>query len=95
MLRSFGYKPNSSIETAPLWEFALGQYNSANSARTDGTSQSVMTGKDRQNQIWRRILNNLPYLYKSKGTKRGFGNSQHMVLENLLRIKEFGGPLPN
>ena len=28
MLRSFGYKPNSSIETAPLWEFTLGQYNS-------------------------------------------------------------------
>ena len=94
MLRSFGYKPNSSIETAPLWEFALGQYNSANSARTDGTSQSVMTGKDRQNQIWRRILNNLPYLYKSKGTKRGLQATlaTYGIGENLLRIKEFGGP---
>ena len=97
MLRSFGYKPNSSIETAPLWEFALGQYNSANSARTDGTSQSVMTGKDRQNQIWRRILNNLPYLYKSKGTKRGLQATlaTYGIGENLLRIKEFGGPPPN
>ena len=44
-----------------------------------------MTGKDRQNQIWRRILNNLPYLYKSKGTKRGLqdNSSQHMVLVKI------------
>ena len=53
-----------------------------------------MTGKDRQNQIWRRILNNLPYLYKSKGTKRGLQATlaTYGIGENLLRIKEFGGP---
>ena len=62
--------------------------------RTDGTSQSVMFGKDGQNQIWRRILNNLPYLYKSKGTKRGLWVTlaTYGIGENLLRIKEFGGP---
>ena len=36
MLRSFGYTPKSTMDTAPLWEFALGQYNNQNSARTDG-----------------------------------------------------------
>ena len=97
MLKSFGYKPNSTLDTAPLWEFALGQYNSSNSAFSDGTTQSALTGKDRQNQIWRRILNNLPYLYKSKGTRRGLQATlaTYGISENLLRIKEFGGPPPN
>jgi len=97
MLKSFGYKPNSTLDTAPLWEFALGQYNSSNSALSDGTTQSTQTGKQRQNQIWRRILNNLPYLYKSKGTRRGLQAtlSTYGISENLLRIKEFGGPPPN
>ena len=87
MLKSFGYKPNSTLDTAPLWEFALGQYNSSNSAFSDGTTQSALTGKDRQNQIWRRILNNLPYLYKSKGTRRGLKVtlSTYGISENLLR----------
>ena len=96
MLKSFGYKPNSTLDTAPLWEFALGQYNSSNSALSDGTTQSAQTGKQRQNQIWRRILNNLPYLYKSKGTRRGLQATlaTYGISENLLRIKEFGGPPP-
>ena len=45
MLKSFGYEPNTSLDTAPLWEFTLGQYNSTNSARTDGTTKSVLTVK--------------------------------------------------
>ena len=96
MLKSFGYEPNTSLDTAPLWEFALGQYNSANSARTDGTTKSVLTGKDRQNQIWRRILNNLPYLYKSKGTSRGLKAtlSTYGIPESFLSVREFGGPHP-
>ena len=96
MLKSFGYTPNTTLDTAPLWEFALGQYNSANSARTDGTTKSVLTGKDRQNQIWRRILNNLPYLYKSKGTSRGLKAtlSTYGIPESFLSVREFGGPHP-
>ena len=96
MLKSFGYTPNTTLDTAPLWEFALGQYNSQNSARTDGTTKSVLTGKDRQNQIWRRILNNLPYLYKSKGTSRGLKAtlSTYGIPESFLSVREFGGPHP-
>lgn len=96
MLRSFGYQPKSTMDTAPLWEFALGQYNNQNQARTDGTTGSIMTGKQRQNQIWRRILNNLPYIYKSKGTSRGLKAilSTYGISEGILRIQEFGGPPP-
>ena len=96
MLRSFGYQPKSTMDTAPLWEFALGQYNNQNQARTDGTTSSIMTGKQRQNQIWRRILNNLPYIYKSKGTSRGLKAilSTYGISEGILRIQEFGGPPP-
>ena len=96
MLKSLGYQPNSKIETAPLWEYHLGQFNRDNSARTDGSKKSVLTGKDRQNQIWRRILNNLPYLYKSKGTNRGLKAtlSTYGVPQSLLSVQEFGGPHP-
>ena len=97
MLRSFGYKPKSTMDTAPLWEFALGQFNNNNTERPDGSTQSIMTGKDRQAQIWRRILNNLPYIYKSKGTSRGLKAilSTYGISDSILRIQEFGGPPPS
>ena len=55
---------------------------------------SEMSGKDRQQEIWRRILNNLPYLLKTKGTKRAIhaAMSCYGVPASLLTIMEFGGP---
>ena len=85
------------MDTAPLWEFALGQFNNNNTERPDGSTQSIMTGKDRQAQIWRRILNNLPYIYKSKGTSRGLKAilSTYGISDSILRVQEFGGPPPS
>ena len=58
--------------------------------------KSVMTGKERQSQIWRRILNNLPYIYKSKGTSRGLRAilSTYGISDSIIRVQEFGGPPP-
>jgi hypothetical protein len=53
-----------------------------------------MSGKTRQHQIWRRILNNLPYLLKHKGTKRALHAAMacYGVPSSLLTVMEFGGP---
>jgi len=74
-----------------LWSYTLG-------LDSDGVSNNTLqiTGDDRTREVWKRIINNLPLLLKSKGTERGvralincFG-----IPSTILRIKEFGGPEP-
>ena len=45
--------------------------------------------------IWRRIANNLPYLLKHKGSKRGIKAlmSSYGIPQSMLTIMEFGGPV--
>ena len=87
MLESMGWDADIGVSSQALWDYAYGK-------DSDGTSYSTQSGKDRQNEIWRRILNNLPYLLKHKGTRR----SMHALMAcygipaSLLTIIEFGGP---
>jgi len=87
MLQSFGWEANSSVTSAMLWDYAFGKDK-------DGNSTATMTGEQRQQEIWRRILNNLPYLLKHKGTKRALhaAMSCYGIPSSLLSIVEFGGP---
>jgi hypothetical protein len=74
-----------------LWEYTLG---------TDSTgsyySSYKISADDKVKETWKRILTNLPYLLKTKGTDRGlralidcFG-----IPRTILRIREYGGPEP-
>ena len=63
MLESLGWDVDMGVKSQLLWEYEFGKHS-------DGTVVSDMSGKDRQSEIWRRILNNLPYLNKHKGTKK-------------------------
>lgn len=87
MLESLGWDADMGVQSQLLWEYAFGKHS-------DGSSVSEMSGKDRQNEVWRRILNNLPYLYKNKGTKRALhaAMSCYGVPASMLTIMEFGGP---
>jgi hypothetical protein len=87
MLESFGWEANSSVTSAMLWDYAFGKDK-------DGSSTTTMTGEQRQQEVWRRILNNLPYLLKHKGTKRALhaAMSCYGIPTSLLSIVEFGGP---
>ena len=87
MLESLGWDTSSGVKSQVLWEYAFGKSK-------DGSSISSMSGEDRQNEVWRRILNNLPYLYKHKGTKRAVhaALSCYGVPASLLTVMEFGGP---
>lgn len=86
-LESLGWDTKMGMKSEVLWEYAFGKYK-------DGTQTSEMSGKSRQNETWRRILNNLPYLYKHKGTKRAIHAlmSCYGVPASLLTVMEFGGP---
>jgi len=45
-------------------------------------------------EVWKRILNNLPYLYKTKGTIRGLKAliTCYGIPSSILYVREFGGP---
>lgn len=58
-------------------------------------NESSISSQNVTHQIWRRILNNLPFLLKSKGTKRGikalitcFG-----IPDTHISVNELGNPL--
>jgi hypothetical protein len=87
MLESLGWDADMGVQSQYLWEYAFGKHS-------DGTQVSSMSGKDRQSEIWRRLLNNLPYLNKHKGTKRALHAAMacYGIPASLLTIMEFGGP---
>ena len=86
MLESFGWDVDSSIATQQLWQAAFGMSE-------DGTKSQSYSGTEYQQTIWRRILNNLPYLLKHKGTRRSLSAilATYGVPQSLLTIMEFGG----
>jgi hypothetical protein len=89
MLESLGWDADMGTQSQVLWEYAFGK-------NSDGTVATTMSGKDRQNEIWRRLLNNLPYLHKHKGTRRAISAalSCYGIPQSLLTVMEFGGPQP-
>lgn len=88
MLESLGWDADMGVKSQYLWEYAFG-------TNSDGTFVSAMSGKERQQEIWRRLLNNLPYLFKYKGTKRALHAAMacYGVPSSMLTIMEFGGPV--
>ena len=87
MLESLGWNGKKAFDSQFLWEYALGQYK-------DGTQKYQQSLKSANEEVWRRILNNLPYLLKHKGTARSLKAVMacYGVPTSLLTIMEFGGP---
>jgi hypothetical protein len=87
MLESMGWQGKKAFDSHFLWEYAFGQ-------NQDGTQKYGMSLKDANNEVWRRMLNNLPYLLKHKGTGRAMKAIMacYGVPQSLLTIMEFGGP---
>jgi hypothetical protein len=87
MLESLGWDADLGVTSQALWEYAFGKSK-------DGSVQHEFSGQKRQNEVWRRILNNLPYLLKHKGTKRALNAllSCYGIPASMLTVMEFGGP---
>lgn len=89
--RNLGVDFENGNTLEELWSYTLG---------TDATgsllSTSATTAEDKTKEVWKRIINNLPYLLKTRGTERGvralincFG-----IPSTILRIREYGGAEP-
>lgn len=93
--QSFGWQLQNTHQTADLWKYQLGQ-NSSGSFDNTGSLFSL-SGANQTHQIWRRIVNNLPYLLKTKGTSRSIKAmmSIYGIPQTLISIKEYGGPSPS
>lgn len=92
--KSLGFQLYNGRSTSELWKYVYGTDNSG-SLSQEGVN-GVYSLPDRQvtQEYWRRLLNNLPYLLKTKGTERSIRAllSCFGIPSTLLTIKEFGGP---
>ena len=92
MLQSLGWNVEISKDNLPL---ILSTFS-----KSDFDPESPLYSKAREfseeqrNQIiWKRILNTLPYIYKTKGTEASLNAliSCFGVPKNIIKIKEYGG----
>jgi hypothetical protein len=95
--RNFGWTLSHGTQTKDLWEYALGISGSTEPIWTGKTTTNkylAKTYEERTKEVWRRIFNNLPYIYKTKGTARGIKAllAAYGIPQTLLTIREFGGP---
>jgi hypothetical protein len=86
-LKSFDWDAKNLASDSKLWNYVFGK-------NIDGNVVNASPGKERTNEVWRRIVNNIPYLLKHKGTRRGVYAllSCYGIPSSNLSILEFGGP---
>jgi hypothetical protein len=93
--KQFGWNLSSGNQYQDLWEYVLGT-NDQGIPTTGSLSvgDPAVSGKNMTYAVWRRIVNNLPLLLKSKGTKRSVLAllSCYGIPQSMITIKEFGGP---
>ena len=87
MLNSMGWTEKRAFNSQLLWEYMFG-------TTQDGAQKYGRSLEDANYEVWRRILNNLPYLLKHKGTARALKAVMacYGVPQSMLTIMEFGGP---
>ena len=97
-LKSFSWDAKNLAADADLWSYVFGKDSEGNqqykSYDANGNLIVSNPAKQRTNEVWRRIVNNLPYLLKHKGTRRGIHALMacYGIPSSNLSILEFGGP---
>lgn len=92
--KSFGWQLQNTRQLSDIWKYKFGVSQSGQYENT-GSLFSI-SGENQTHQIWRRIVNNLPYLLKTKGTSRSIKAlmSIYGIPNTIISIKEYGGPAP-
>lgn len=95
--KNLGWTLAHGTQAKDLWEYALGVGNSTDpiwTGKTTTNKYNARTEEERTKEVWRRILNNLPYIYKTKGTARGVKAllAAYGIPQTILSIREYGGP---
>ena len=91
--RSLGWSLNDGKDLIELPRYALGK-EVTGSAFSD---YSATSERDISREIWSRIINNMPFFLKNKGTVRALKGLMNVygIPSTILRVKEFGGPQLN
>jgi hypothetical protein len=91
--RSLGWKIQNTKQLSDLWLYKLGVNSQGQSSDLTG-SFVTKAHENLNNQIWRRIVNNLPSLLKTKGSERSIRAlfSIYGIPYTLISVKEYGGP---
>jgi len=93
--KQFGWNLTDGNQGQKLWEYVLGTSESGIPLTGSNTvGDPSVPGRDMTYAVWRRIVNNLPLLLKSKGTKRSIQAllSCYGIPQSLISINEYGGP---
>ena len=88
--KSLGWQLNDGKSNIPLSRFALGKEVTGSSF----SNYSTKSERDVSREIWSRIINNMPFFLKNKGTVRAIKGliSIYGIPSTILRVREYGGP---
>lgn len=91
---SMGFNLLNGKSASELWKYSLGVDELGNALQDSLTGITSISDESNTKEIWRRLVNNLPYILKSKGTSRSIKAllSCFGIPSSVLTIKEYGGP---
>jgi len=93
--KQFGWNLSDGNQYQDLWKYVLGTGETGSPLTgSNYVSNTSMPGREMTYTVWRRIVNNLPLLLKSKGTKRSVQAllSCYGIPQSIISINEYGGP---
>lgn len=90
--KSFGWELQDINSLSNLWNYKLGTDETGSIVQSNNID--IIPHENQTKNVWRRIVNNLPFLLKTKGTKTSLNAlmSIYGIPQTLLSVKEFGGP---
>jgi hypothetical protein len=93
--KQFGWNLTDGKQSQELWKYVLGTDEAGIPLTGSNTvGDPSVSGQNMTYTVWRRIVNNLPLLLKSKGTKRSIQAllSCYGIPQSIISINEYGGP---
>ena len=93
--KQFGWNLTDGNQYQDLWQYVLGTSETGTPLTGSiSVGDPSVPGQDMTYTVWRRIVNNLPLLLKSKGTRRSVQAllSCYGIPESMISINEYGGP---
>ena len=93
--RSFGFYLNDGKDLVSLPEYIIGA--AVTGSDSTYSISSTTPERDISREIWKRILNNMPFFLKTRGTIRSLKGliNCYGIPSSILRVREFGGPNPD
>ncbi len=88
--KSLGWKLDDGKDRVSLARYALGKEVTGSGY----SNYSATSERDISREVWSRIINNMPFLLKHKGTIRSLRAliGLYGIPQTILRVKEYGGP---